>query len=310
MAMTMENKKTILVTGACGFVGSEIVRSLVKGGHSVTGIVYPGERARDINGVQFVTIDLSVPKEVEEKLPGTPFDVVIHCASQQPREGYPFDAYYRGNVAVLDVLLDWMRRRGVHRIITFSSVTVYGNVRGGLLTEESPIDPMSDYSLSKWVADQILKYNTPRGGLTGICFRMPSVFGAAQKGGLVHTYFELARKNDNFEIYSEGKLKRNLIYVDEVVQACEKALEHFNELRGYNLFLLGSSNSLTMGEVAAYIISRLGSSSSATPVIKPAPVNSDWDLCLKKARDKMGFVPKTIEEGIDRYIEQKKREAY
>lgn len=302
----------IVVTGAGGFIGSRAMCALVNEGHSVVGGVrslshlrLSDELARIAakENCELVEVDLEDPRSVSG-LFDRAVDVVIHCASQQPRSGLGFDGYYRGNLACLSNVLDGMARRNIRRIISFSTVVVYGDELGMPVDEQHAVSPSSYYAISKYAADQILRYRSDHGDVDGVCLRLPSIFGKGQVGGLVHTYYDLLHANQELEIYSCGKLRRNLLHVDDVVRACRLVVEKMDDFRGFNLFLIGSSNSLTMEEVARFMAREIGSRSHIKLVPHPAPVNCHWDLVLEKARKAWGFVPLPIESGINLYLQE------
>ncbi len=270
---------SLLITGVKGFIGSELARTLSRRGYKVLGTT----------------------REQPNFPENESIDIVIHCASQQPRKDLPYQAYFDGNFGSLGWTLDEMKKNKIRRIITFSTVAVYGDSISEVVNEETPPNPGSDYARSKWMADQLLQQRSEEDHLTGICLRLPSVFGPGQEGGLVDTYYEYARNQKDREVYSGGSLLRNLLYLDEVIQACEQALLRINEMEGYSLLLIGSSNSLTMGEIATYLCRKIGSRSQIRLVKTEAPVPSNWVLNLEKAQRVLGFVPRSIEDGIDRY---------
>lgn len=275
--------KSIFITGANGFVGSNLRRFFSTQGFNVVA----------------TTRDQPFPPE------NVFFDVVIHCASQQPRQNLTFKDYCEGNINSLERLLNWMKLHGIKKILTFSSVVIYGNCVTQPIDELSLTSPANDYSRSKLMADELLQQRSKEDRLSSICFRMPSVFGWGQGGGLVDTYYDLACQNKDIEVYSEGKLKRNLLYIDEVQAACNQALGKLDEMDGFRIFLIGSSNSLSMAEIAQYIKNKIHSTSTIHRVAKPAPLPSNWILKLDKAKLELGFSAKTIEEGIDRYCRER-----
>ena len=274
--------KSILITGDSGFIGSYLSPFFAKNGFSLLG------------------------KGVDDSFPEKSVDYVIHCASQQPRPQLDFGDYSKGNVDSLIQTLDWMKEKGIKKIISFSSATVYADADGDTLFEGSRLDPCSDYAISKLAADQILKVRSEQDRLTSICFRMPSVFGPKQEGGIVQTYYNFANKNVDFDIFSEGKLKRNLLYIEEIGQVCEKGIRSFDSLDGFNLYLLGSSNSLTMEEIARKMVACTGSRSKIVLSKKKAPVEINWVFCLDKLKKELAFVPQTIESGLLRYVKEMK----
>ena len=301
----------IVVTGAGGFIGSHVMHAFVNEGHSVVGGVRSLSQVRPSGNLarlaakencDLVEVDLEDPGSVSGLLDRS-VDVVVHCASQQPRSGLAFDSYYRGNLLSLSNVLDGMGGRNIRRMVSFSSVVVYGDELGAPVDEQHAVNPSNYYAISKCAADQVLQCRSDHGDVHSVCLRMPSVFGKEQAGGLVHTYYSLLHSNQELELYSCGKLRRNLLHVDEVVRACRLVVEKMDDFGGFNLFLIGSRNSLTMEEIARYMAGKLGSRSHIKLVSNPAPVNFHWDLVVEKARKAWGFAPIPIEAGIDRYLD-------
>lgn len=303
----------IWLTGAAGFVGSHLAKALVEEGHEVVGIVrsFGSARAKrllkDFTGqpnARLIEVDLEDTVSLAQHFHEEPIDLLIHCASQQPRREINFDAYFRGNVLLLNHLLDQMKEGRTRMIIAFSTVVVYGNTLLKSLSEENSENPSNEYGLSKWMGDQVLQYRTQEAGWNCVTLRMPSLFGPDQEGGLVDAYYRSVLRGEKIEIYSEGKLYRNLLHIDDVVRVCQLVIQKIETLKGYHLFLLGSRNSLTMEQIAHYMIKRMHSGSSIKLVSRRAPVEAHWNLSLNKTAKQLNFHPMTIEEGIDRYLDQ------
>lgn len=301
----MNSKQRIFITGIAGFVGSRLAKRLAGDGYGVCGVEYARtQRCDDLEraGIAVKVADVCDRDAMVSLLNECRPDFVINCASQQPRKGMGFDQYYRGNVKTLDTLCDAMRETGVSRIVTFSSATVYGDGASGVLDENSPIAPSNYYAISKWVAERIALTRAKMDNMGGVCFRMPSVFGAGQGGGIVDTYYSALRVGERLEIFSKGELIRNIIHVDDVVEACVQAVKGSENLSEMEVVLLGSCDSLPMGEIARIMADRMRVSSKIVCVDTPAPVNANWDLCIDRLREKLGFTPMSIGEGVDRYL--------
>lgn len=283
--------RSIVVTGATGFIGTSLVRALRTAGYDIVPISH-----RDV--------ELTEPGALAAVVGDRAVDAVIHCASVRPHAGRNFETYYRGNILTLCHVLDWMASYGVRNILTFSSVNTYGNVRNTELTEQSPADPVGDYAISKWAADQLLKCRAVERGLTAVNLRLPSVFGPGHGGGIVETCYQHARRNEAIEIFSMGQLWRNLIHVDQIIAACQRVCERWEAWRGYQLFLLGSANALTMENIARRIVATTGSQSRIHLVDTPSPAEADWLLRLDHARQVLDFVPVPLEQALDFYVAQ------
>lgn len=303
--------KKIFITGSSGFVGSHLVVNLTRDGHAVVAATqslakFPEQlmyALKDVCGCKVVEVDYASRLSLEQLLKACQPDVVIHCASQQPRSGYNFDDYYRGNVRPLENLCQAMKEAHVNKLVMFSSAVVYG-VTNQKITEGSAVGPDGYYAISKYVADLLLEAFCRQNSLDVVCLRLPSIFGPGQIGGLAYTYYSYAKKNQNFEIYSQGQLLRNLIHVDDVTSAVQKAITWLDSASGHHLFLTGSSNALTMEQIGQLVINKLNSSAQIALVETRSPVATNWDFDLSKAIAMLGFQPRSLEESLSQYIDQ------
>lgn len=297
--------KKVLITGASGFVGAYLSKAFSGAGYST---ICTDRMSKNVpEGCEFIQADLLDIDLLKEKFSNIKVDLIIHCASQQPRKECPLDDYYKGNVLALNNVLDLMSSTDTKNIITFSSATVFGKTGTDVLSENSPVYPDSSYALTKFAGEQLLNMRTVDGGFTSVCFRLPSLFGYGQVGGIVSTYYGLAKNGGTIEVFSNGRLMRNLLHVEEVVQAVLKGADKIGEMTGYNLYLLGSSDSLSMLDIAKFVADKIGNGAKAVAVDTPAPVDSHWNISVDKARSHLGFVPASIQDGLTRYIGEMKR---
>lgn len=300
----------ILVTGATGLIGSRIVKGLLYRGDMVTGLSRSGKvrYSKQIvkhSAFRLIKCDLGQKQDLFCQIPQVNYDAVIHCASQQPRKGLGYTAYHQANVQAIDHLLDWMKESGIQKVISLSTVVFHAFPEHGeaAYNEKAPVDPQDFYALTKYAGEQLLKVRTNLNGFHVICLRLPSVFLEEQIGGIVHTYYEHAVEGRDLELYSGGKYKRNLVYIDDVFQGILKSLDRIDSIKGFNVFLLGSEQSWSMKEIAEYIYRKTKSSGKIIPASSDAPVKGHWVLDLTAARENLGFRPAKIEKSLDLYID-------
>lgn len=295
---------SFLITGGSGFVGRHLVEYFSQNGFSVVATKLSRHSVCQLPGVTWVDVNWTQADQLVSKLEAYPIHTVIHCVSQQPRFGLQIADYLSVNRGALGHLMHWMSGRLVTKLITFSSVTVYGENIPDEIREDRPKNPANDYAVSKWEGDCLTQRLAAEFGIDAICFRLPSVFGAFQGGGLVDTYFDCLSNNRVLEIYSRGELIRNLLYVEDIALACHKGVESGKSSSGFRDYLLGSSNHLSMKELADCMKAKLNSQSQIVVVDQPVPVPSNWHLNLDKIRHELGYVPQTIECGLDRYLKK------
>ena len=147
--------KPVLVTGASGFLGWHVARSLTERGRSVRALVRPGSRLQELDA-EPITGDLGDPASLERAVSGC--GLVFHVAAdyrlwaKNPRE------LYRSNVDGTRHVLEAARRAGVERVVYTSTVGCIGIPREGLGDETTPVsldDMPGAYKRSKFLAEQV-----------------------------------------------------------------------------------------------------------------------------------------------------------
>jgi dTDP-glucose 4,6-dehydratase len=158
---------TLLVTGGCGFIGSNFVRHVLATDAAVSvvnydGLTYAGNLANladlaDHPRYRFVRGDITDREQVRAAMRLGVTDVINFAAeSHVDRSIQDSGPFVRTNVTGTQVLLDAAREFGVNRYVQVSTDEVYGSLGPtGYFTEETPLDPSSPYSASKAAADML-----------------------------------------------------------------------------------------------------------------------------------------------------------
>ena len=180
---TNMKKKTILVTGGLGFIGSHTVVELQTAGFDVVIIddlsntsIKVLDRIKNITGIQpkFVQLDLRVKKEVTAFFDNNAIDGIIHFAAFKAvgeSVENPLD-YYENNLTSLVYLLQEMKNSGLSNFIFSSSCTVYGQADKLPITENAPIKPAeSPYGNTKQIGEEIIKESCNAYGINAIALR-------------------------------------------------------------------------------------------------------------------------------------------
>ena len=147
----------VLVTGATGFVGANVARSLEASGHSVRALVRPGSSTLNLEGTGFETVpgDIRDRESVSQGLRGC--DGVVHCAAAYTFWARDPGVIYDVNVSGTKVVLEEALKAGVGRCVYTSTVSTVHIPKGGLGTEEasaSPEELVGHYKRSKYRAEQ------------------------------------------------------------------------------------------------------------------------------------------------------------
>jgi UDP-glucose 4-epimerase len=304
--------KKVVVTGGAGFVGSNIVRRLLKEGAEVRVLddFYTGnEENLPPNDPRLEVVRGSVTDFdlVRDALKGT--DVVIHEAARNiivstrnPREDYEVNIG-----GTLNVLLA-VRELGVGRVVYASSASVYGNPRYLPINEDDATNMLSPYSVSKFAGENYCKAFYESYGLSTSMVRYSNVFGTAQRPdnpycGVVSKFFEAAMRNESPRIHGDGEQTRDFTFVDDVVEAT--LLAAFSAKAEGQVYNIGTGRETTINDLARMIIKITGAD------VEPAYVDRrDIDnirrrvLNIEKIRRELRWSPSvTVEQGLRRTYE-------
>jgi UDP-glucose 4-epimerase len=304
----------IAITGVCGLVGARIAMHLIKQGHEVFGI--GRSQCKDMNSQllnKFIIIDLSSKQVVEElkKAIPTSVELIIHCAAQQPKPGLSFKKYIEGNVGTTENVVEWANTINIKTMISFSTVAFLDLPLedGILITELEKSNPKNFYALSKWVSESYLRLLEKDTYFTVICLRIPSLVHENQIGGIVHTYWNSAFQNKDLDIYDNGHFRRNLIYIDSIIELVDIILVKFSKYSGFKLYNIGSKDSWTLLEISKYMFEKIGTKAEIFPVNKCSTIQGHWNIDTFKAESELNFSPWSTQRILDTYIKNMRGEG-
>jgi UDP-glucose 4-epimerase len=221
----------VLVTGAGGYLGRVVLGQLLRSGHKPIGLVH---RAKlEIDGVTWRygdVRDISSLREVTEDV-----DAVIHLAALAgPRtaaEGPTrcFQTNLGGSLNVLEVLA--ARRAESPRLVTASTMGVYGPLARQPITEDVPADPKNPYAASKLAAEQAIGWEAATGALGAVTLRMCTVAGGVGSHGdhddarlITRACAVAAGRIRKLDVYGDGGAVRDFVHVVDAADALVAAL--------------------------------------------------------------------------------------
>ena len=227
---------TVLVTGGCGFIGSNFVRHLLAtdpAAHVVNldALTYAGNPANlaDLAGhprYAFVKGDVTARDDVRGAMRRGVTDI-IHFAAESHvdrsiQDGGPF---VRTNVLGTQVLLDAAREFAVSKYVQVSTDEVYGSLGAtGFFTEDTPLHPSSPYSASKAAADLLVQAYHHTFGLPAVITRCSNNYGPYQFPEKLIPLFVTRLLNDEpVPVYGDGRQVRDWIHVLDHCRGVEAA---------------------------------------------------------------------------------------
>jgi CDP-paratose 2-epimerase len=288
--------KNYLITGGCGFVGSNIAARLIEKGEKVTlldnlsrfGSSDNLEWLRGLGSLVFIQCDTADAGALAKAVKGLRPDVVFHLAGQVAMTTSVKDPFsdFRTNVLGTMNLLETLRMNAPESALLYSSSNkVYGSLAGVRLTEEStrysaldhasgvderaPLDFRTPYGCSKGAADQyVLEYARTYGLRTAV-FRHSTIYGGRQYStfdqGWVGWFCmqALAQKkkpsSEPFTISGDGKQVRDLLHVEDAVSCYLEAARQIDRIKGEAFNIGGgSANSCSLLELLGMLEGMLG----------------------------------------------------
>lgn len=279
--------KNILITGGVGFIGVNAAERFLREGWQVDifdnfsrrGVELNEQYLQGVTNAKQLTIhrgDVRKDQDLLVKL-CKKADVVLHLAAQvavttsvsDPRTDFAINALGTFNV------LEAVRASGKKPIVIYASTNkVYGSLEhlsvieeknrytfgGGLraVDESQPLDFHSPYGCSKGAADQYVRDYSRIYGLKTVVFRQSCIYGTRQLGiedqGWVAWFMIAAMFRRSVTLYGNGKQVRDLLFVDDLIEAYVQAIAHIDKCSGqaYNLGG-GSENALSLLEFFAIL---------------------------------------------------------
>ncbi|MGH9583108.1 MAG: NAD-dependent epimerase/dehydratase family protein [Bryobacteraceae bacterium] len=301
------------VTGAAGFIGSNLVDRLLERGHSVAGFdnfstgqtqfVHAASQSRCFRLVRGDLLDLP---ELTRAMADC--EIVFHLAAnadvrfglQHPRRDLEQNTMGTWNV------LEAMRANAIERIAFASTGSVYGEPGVFPTPEDAPFPIQTSlYAASKLAAEGMIAAYCEGFGMTGYIFRFVSILGERYTHGHVFDFYrQLKAHPDYLDVLGNGRQRKSYLHVQDCVAAILAAIE--NADARVNIFNLGLDEYCEVNDSIGWIAERLG----VSPEIRYTGGERGWVgdspfifLDCKRIRE-LGWEPRSnIRQGIVRTVQ-------
>jgi UDP-glucose 4-epimerase len=302
---------TILVTGGAGYIGSHVVKELLRQGQRpiVFDNLQTGHR-KAIKKVPFIEGDLSDQQKLKETFQSFQIDAVMHFAAdclvgesvQNPLK------YFNNNVKNSLILLEIIEEFGIKKIVFSSSAAVYGEPKEIPILEEHPCAPTNPYGETKWIFERVLQAFHNAGKLNYISLRYFNAAGAdpevelgedhTPETHLIPLIIKAALGGDHVPVFGtdydtpDGTCIRDYIHVNDLANAHILALQKLEQEKISGIYNLGNGNGYSVREVIDTV--RKITKRKVGVVDSPRRPGDPARLVAssKKIRKELGWIPK------------------
>jgi nucleoside-diphosphate-sugar epimerase len=315
-----------LVTGATGFTGGHLARSLLSRGHDVRVLVRDAARAGSLGaaGAEVIVGDVTDRRAVDAAMAGA--DVAYHLAAVYRQAGIRLETYRSVNATAAAGVVEAAVQARVKRVVHCSTVGVHGHVERPPADEDAPLHPGDVYQETKLEGERLARDAGTRLGVEVVIARPSGIYGPGDRR-LLKLFRGIARRR--FPLLGSGQIYYHLTYIDDLVEGLRLCGEH--PAAAHRTYILAGGEVTTLNDLVAMIAEAAG----VPPPRVHLPVWPFWvagALCeavcvplgvepplyrrrvdfytksrafdIARARRELGYVPRvTLREGIGRTLQ-------
>jgi len=314
----LQEKMKVLVTGGTGFIGSYLVKRLLKKGYKVICLdnfndYYNSEIKRNNakpflskKNLKLVETDMKDENALKKIFEKFQIHKVIHLAAQPgvglslKKPSLYMDVNVKRTINLLEISKDYL----IKNFIFASSSSVYGNTEDIPFSEKGKLKPISPYGVSKRVSELLCStynhiYNIP---IT--ILRFFTIYGSRQKPDMaIHKFTKLIDEGKEIPLYGGGKSKRDYTYAFDIAVGIMSVL-NLNTDFDFQIFNLGNSGPIPLSHLVLLIEKSLNKPAKIKDFPEQPGDSSITCADINKLRRLLNYHPEVkIEEGIEKFVQ-------
>lgn len=318
----------ILVTGACGFIGSHLCCELLDFGYTVVGLdnldsyYNPQIKKENLARIQewakkkikdgvfsFVELDLNNQKELNQLLAKEKPTAVFHLAARPGVRASVKDpqSYIHNNINASFSLFEAMRHNNISRLVLGSTSSIYGkNEKVPFEESDSVHQVCSFYAATKRSVELMSQTYARLYQMQVLVVRYFTVYGPAMRPDLaIHQFSGKILAGEPITLFERGEVARDFTYVGDIVAGSRQALAFLLEQKSnfYEIFNLGYGKPIKVTKLVSLLEEKLNKKAIIKTLALP---KEDVPLTFadtQKAQKKFGYQPKVaLEDGLDEFM--------
>ncbi len=309
--------KTILLTGAAGFIGSHTAAKLLERGERVVGIDelndYYDATWKEANlskltknpNFTFIRADVRDLPTLEKIATDHQIETIIHLAARagvRPSIEQPL-LYEEVNVRGTLNMLQIAKKHQIKQFVFASSSSVYGNQSQVPFSETDPVNaPISPYAATKKAGEMLCHTYSHLYGINCICLRFFTVYGPNGRPDMAPYIFTKAiLEGQKIKKFGSGESRRDYTYIDDIVAGVVASVEL---RRPFEIINLGNSQPITLNEFIATLEEITGLTMQIEQLpMQPGDVEQTY-ADISKAKELLGYQPQTsFKDGLKKFVQ-------